>query len=207
MSAGSTTGQIMHDTVAHTVLDTIDGALGNHVGMTLLFEFAGKQYEVAMGEARFIFTTLRPKIHGESWDSGLWLPRPFLQGINKRFRIRWVQVPDWELPVIQLTLHDSAMLMYVLSTIPGDHRLNYIAHRSDYWLFHDLTHARLDIRRGVDPITGQEWDFYIANYTEINEDKVLEESARLAERHGIDPVEIRAEIARAKDRRNRHLID
>ena len=174
--------------------------------MTLLFEFAGKQYEVVSGQARLIFTICRPKLHGESWDSGLWVPCPFLRGINERFKIRWVEEPDWNLPIIQLTLHDSAMLMHIMSTIPGEHRFNYIAHRSDYWLFHDLTHSHLDIRSGVDE-TGQEWDFFIANYMEINEDKVLEMAARLSIRHGVDPVEVRAEINRAKDRRNRHLVD
>lgn len=90
-----------------------------------------------------------------------------------------------------LNIENSCLLIAVLSTIKGEHHFTYVAHGSAYWLFHDIVHVKLDVRRN------KQGEFVAHRRMVKDEYKVLERAARLAKRHGISQDEIEKAVERS----------
>jgi hypothetical protein len=80
----------------------------------------------------------------------------------------------------------------VLSTIPGEHHITYLAQGSAYWLFHDIVHVKLDVRQD------EQGKFVAHRRMGKDEYEVLERADRLAKRHGISPSDIKSEVEKSK---------
>lgn len=148
------------------------------------------QYKVRINKALFVFTVEIPEHVGNAWESGIQTSASVLGHLNEHFNIRW-SIGDG-IVTTPLNVENSCLLIAAFSTIPGaTYHFTYVAQGSAYWLFHDITHVKMDVHRTLDG------EFVAHRRMSKDEWEVLKRAARLAKRHGISQNEIEKEVERS----------
>ena len=147
------------------------------------------QYQVRINKADFVFTVETPEHTRDAWNSGIQTSLDVLKHLDEQFNIRW-GVGDG-IVTTPLNTENSCLLIAAFSTIEGEHHFTYVAHGSAYWLFHDVVHVKMDVRRN------EQGEFIAHRRMGKDEWEVLKRAARLAKRHGISQDEIEKEVERS----------